>query len=84
MLILVKLQAETCRFTKIDTPPQVFFTCLNCANATKLRNASQRGMKMSHGKIYNLLEIKLEIDMKILSSNEHIESARKTRIDRDL
>ena len=26
MLILVKLQAEACNFTKINTPPWVFFT----------------------------------------------------------
>ena len=26
VLILVKLQASTCNFTKIDTPPWVFFT----------------------------------------------------------
>ena len=29
MLILVKLQAEACNFTKINTPPWVFFTFFN-------------------------------------------------------
>ena len=29
VLILVKLQAEACNFTKINTPPWVFFTFLN-------------------------------------------------------
>ena len=27
VLILVKLQASACNFTKINTPPWVFFTC---------------------------------------------------------
>ena len=41
VLVLVKLQAEACNFTKINIPPCVFFTFLNCTNGTKLRNASQ-------------------------------------------
>ena len=40
VLILEKLQAETCNFTEINTPPWVFFTLLNCTNGTKSRNAS--------------------------------------------
>ena len=39
VLILVKLKAFACNFTKINTPPWVFFTFLNCTNGTKLRNA---------------------------------------------
>ena len=35
-------------------------------------------------KIYNLLEIKLEMDLKTLSSSKNIESGRNTRINRDL
>ena len=37
--ILVKLQAEACNFTKINTPPWVFSRFLNCTNAIKSRNA---------------------------------------------
>ena len=37
----LKLQASDCNFTKINTPPWVFFTFLNCARGTKLRNAPQ-------------------------------------------
>ena len=43
VLILVKLQASACNFTKINTPPWVFFTFLNCTNATKSRNAPHMG-----------------------------------------
>ena len=39
--ILVKLQAEACSFTKINTPPWCFSRFLNCTNGTKSRNASQ-------------------------------------------
>ena len=31
---------EACNFTKINTPPWVFFTFFNCTNGTKSRNAS--------------------------------------------
>ena len=41
ILILVKLQAKACNFTKINTPPWVFFMFLNCTNSTKSRNKSQ-------------------------------------------
>ena len=40
VLVLVKLQAEACNFTKRNTP-WVFFTFLNCTNGTKSRKASQ-------------------------------------------
>ena len=40
VLILLKLQAKDCNFTKINTPPWVFLRFLNCTNATKSRNAS--------------------------------------------
>ena len=39
VLILVKLQASARNFTKINTPPWVFFTFLNCTNASKSHNA---------------------------------------------
>ena len=41
LLLLVKLQAEACNFTKSNSPPWVFFTILNCMNSTKSRNAPQ-------------------------------------------
>ena len=40
VLLLVKLQAEACNFTKSNTPPWVFFTFLNCTNGTTGRKAS--------------------------------------------
>ena len=48
VLILVKLQAEVCNFTKINTPPWVFLAFLNCTNGTKSRKAyrSVRGYKI--------------------------------------
>ena len=39
-LLLVKLHAEVCNFTKSNTPPWVFFKFLNCKNGTKSRKAS--------------------------------------------
>ena len=42
VLILVKLQPETCNSTKSNTPPWMFFTFLKFTNDTKSRNASQR------------------------------------------
>ena len=37
VLLLVKLQAKTCNFTKSDTPPWVLSTFfLDCTNGTKL------------------------------------------------
>ena len=41
VLILVKLQAEACNFTKGNIPPWVFSRFLNCTNGTKSRNAPQ-------------------------------------------
>ena len=41
VLFLVKMQALSCNFTKSKTPPWVFSRLLNCANGTKLCNASQ-------------------------------------------
>ena len=35
VLLLVKLQASKCNFTKSNSPPWVFFTFLNCTNGTK-------------------------------------------------
>ena len=40
VLLLAKLQAEACNFTKSNTPPWVFFTFLNCTNGTKSRKRS--------------------------------------------
>ena len=41
VLLLVKLLAKACKFTKSITPPWMFFTFfLNCTNGTKLRKAS--------------------------------------------
>ena len=39
LFMLVKLQASTCNFTKISTPPWVFLCFLNCTNGAKSRNA---------------------------------------------
>ena len=37
VLLLVKLQAKACNFTKSSTPPWVFFTFfLNCANGYQI------------------------------------------------
>ena len=42
VLLLVKLHASACNFTKSNTPPWVFFTYfLNCTNGTKSRSTSQ-------------------------------------------
>ena len=40
MLLLVKLQAATCNFTKSNAPPWVFSCFLNCINGIKLSKAS--------------------------------------------
>ena len=40
MLILAKLQAKACNFTKNNTPIWVFFTFLNFMDDTKSRKAS--------------------------------------------
>ena len=40
VLLLVKLQAKACNFTKSNTPSWVFFTFLNYTNGTKSRNTS--------------------------------------------
>ena len=37
---------KACIFTKINTPPWVFFTFINCANGTKSHNASQLPSKV--------------------------------------
>ena len=47
--ILVKFQASACNFTKIYTPLWVFFTFLNCANGTKLRNAPHMKYRFTCG-----------------------------------
>ena len=39
VLLLEKLQALACNFTKSNNPPRVFFTFLNCKNGTKMRKA---------------------------------------------
>ena len=39
VLLSVKLQAETCNFTKINTSLWVFFTFSNSENGTKSRKA---------------------------------------------
>ena len=38
VLLLVKLLAEACNFTKSNTPPRRFPCFLNCTNGTKSRN----------------------------------------------
>ena len=45
VLILVKLQASG----KINPPPWVFFTFLNCTNGTKLRKAPQIRLSFLNG-----------------------------------
>ena len=44
VVILVKLQAKACNFTKINTLPSIFSRFLNCTNGTKSRNASQKSL----------------------------------------
>ena len=39
VLLLEKLQALACNFTKSNNPPWAFFTFLNCKNGTKTRKA---------------------------------------------
>ena len=39
VLILLKLQAAACNFTKINTPHGCFSRFLNCTNGTKSHNA---------------------------------------------
>ena len=41
LLILVKLHAEACNFTKSNASPLAFFTFFNCTNSTKSHNASR-------------------------------------------
>ena len=41
-MLLSKLQAEVCNFTKSATSPEVFSSFLNCANGTKSRKASRK------------------------------------------
>ena len=41
VLLLVKLKAPDCNFTKSNTPPWVFFTFLNCVKGTKSTKAFQ-------------------------------------------
>ena len=41
-ILLVKLQASACNFTKSITPPWVFPRFLNCTNGTKSHKASHR------------------------------------------
>ena len=62
VLLLVKLQAEGCNFTKSNTHPWVFSRFLNCTNGTKLRKTSHikndlllllGSFILSKGKVYN-------------------------------
>ena len=46
MLILVKLQAAACKFTKINTPPWVFFTFLKLYSTTYISNKDIRDFFM--------------------------------------
>ena len=41
VLLIVKLQASACMFTKSSTPPLVFWSFFNCSNGIKLLKASQ-------------------------------------------
>ena len=42
MILLIRLQASACNFTKsVIPPPWVIFTFLTCLNGTKSRKASQ-------------------------------------------
>ena len=52
VLILVKLQAEPCNFTKINTHSWVFLTFINCANGTKSHKASQIFDRVLHTPLY--------------------------------
>ena len=58
-LLLVKLQAKVCNFTKSNTPPWVFCTFLNCTNGTKLHKASQINFGIYDGNcgIYGALSL---------------------------
>ena len=47
VLISVKLLAEACNFTKINTPPLVFLRFLNCTNGTKPRKVPHFSEHMS-------------------------------------
>ena len=48
VLLLVKLQALACNFTKRNTPPWMFLRFLNCTNDTKSRNGSQIPNRTTH------------------------------------
>ena len=51
VLILVKFQAETCNFTKSNTPPWVFFTFF------KLYKWYQIAQRITYREIYNILRL---------------------------
>ena len=62
MLILVRLQASACNFTKINTPPWVFFAFFkivkmvpNRATHHKLRIYEQNHSKISHWQLQKIL-----------------------------
>ena len=59
-LLLVNLQAETCNFTKSNTPPWVFLCLLNCTNGTKSRKASDISVYLSIS-VYMYIYIYLSI-----------------------
>ena len=48
VLILVKLQASACNFTKINTPPWAFFTFLNCTNGSNRAKHHIFAIKLYH------------------------------------
>ena len=57
VLLLVKLQAEACTFTKSNTPPWVFSRFLNCTNGTKSRKASYIFMTFQYCLSTNAVQI---------------------------
>ena len=53
VLLLVKLQASACNFSKGNTFPRAFFTFFNCTNGTKLLKASHvRSSRLDRKKFY--------------------------------
>ena len=57
VLILVKLHAKACNFTKINTSTWVFARFLNCTNSTKSRNAPHNSIAnfLIHESKYSLI-----------------------------
>ena len=71
VLLLVKLQALVCSFTKSSTPPWVFFTFFNCTNDTKSHNASQCRKIIGTDWSYLLWCIKPRFDIEPSNKDKH-------------